>query len=160
MPTDPVAPSPVAPSWVIRSALVSVADLNRSIPFYKELGPFEEIFRQDAVAVLGGASPASAVLILRESESMHHVRHGQQSLGIRSVTFNVGSLSEIDRIESVLGARNVYSRRQEIAGGACTLLRARDPDNMPLVFVTYADDRALGADYYQEVSTLVYSLDA
>jgi hypothetical protein len=40
MPTDPVAPSPVAPSWVIRSALVSVADLNRSIPFYKELGPF------------------------------------------------------------------------------------------------------------------------
>jgi catechol 2,3-dioxygenase-like lactoylglutathione lyase family enzyme len=154
MPSDQVAQP-----WTIRSTLIAVADLDRSVAFYRELGPFEELSRDDAVAVLGEDSPTSLALILRESKSLHQVRHGQQSLGIRSITFNVGSLTELDRIESVLHGRTIYTRRQEIADGACVLLRARDPDNMPLVFVYYAEDRPLGTDYYQTVTNLVYSLD-
>ena len=57
--------------WNIRSTLVAVADLGRSVAFYRELGPFEEIFREDAVAVLGETSPASIALILRETQGNH-----------------------------------------------------------------------------------------
>ncbi|MGA7055649.1 MAG: hypothetical protein WBZ37_31180, partial [Mycobacterium sp.] len=86
-------------------------------------------------------------------------RHGQQSQGLRSVTFNVGSLSELDRIESLLRRQGLFTARQQIAGGESELLRGRDPDNLPLVFVCYADDGPLGPEYYRELANLVYSLD-
>ena len=120
MPTDKVAHP-----WAIRSAVVAVSDLDRSVAFYQDLGPFDEIDREDAVAVLGGVSPASVAMILRETRDIHHARYGQQSLGLRSMTFNVGSLDELDRIESVLRGRDLFSSRQQIAGGVSELVRGR-----------------------------------
>jgi hypothetical protein len=154
MPIDPVAQP-----WAIRSTLVAVADLDRSVAFYGEIGPFEEIAREDAAVILGGVKPASIVLMLREMRSIHRTRHGQLSLGLRSITFNVGSLAELNRIESVLRDRDLFTARQQIAGGASELVRGRDPQNVPLVFVCYADDGPLGPDYYRELAELVYSLD-
>jgi hypothetical protein len=154
MPTDH-APQP----WAIRSTLVAVADLDRSVTFYRELGPFDEIARDDAVAVLGGVSPASIALILRETAGIHHTRHGPQSLGLRSIVFNVGSLAELDRIEAMLRDRNLFTSRLQLVDGASDLLSGRDPDNLPLAFVCYADGAMLGPDYYQQVFNLVYSLD-
>lgn len=153
-------PDHAAKPWAIRSTLVAVAELDRSVAFYRELGPFEVVARLDAVAVLGNASPASMLLILREARGIHQTRHGQQELGLRSMTFNVGSLDELDRIESVLQGRELFTSRHQVAGGASDLVRGRDPDNLPLVFVCYAEDVTLGPDYYQEVANLVYSLDA
>jgi catechol 2,3-dioxygenase-like lactoylglutathione lyase family enzyme len=149
---------PVPRHWAIRSTLVAVGDLDRSVAFYREIGPFEEVAREDAVAILGGPSPASIVLMLREMRGIHHTRHGQQSLGLRSMTFNVGSSGELDRIESVLRGQGLFTARQQIAG-ASELVRGRDPDNLPLVFVCYADDEPLGPEYYQELAGLIYSLD-
>ena len=52
MPTDNVAHP-----WAIRSTVVAVSDLDGSVAFYQDLGSFDEIDREDAVAVLGGVSP-------------------------------------------------------------------------------------------------------
>jgi hypothetical protein len=148
----------VAKPWAIRSSLIVVAELDRSVGFYREIGPFEEIVRLDAVSVIGDVSPASIVLILREARSIHAHR-GQQSLGLRSITFNVGSLSELDRIETVLRGRDLFTSRHSVADGASELLWGRDPDNLPLVFVCYAEGETLGPDYYRSVATFAYSLD-
>ncbi len=154
MPTDHVAQP-----WAIRSTLVAVADLDRSVDFYRELGPFDEIVREDAVAVLGDVSPASIILILRATRGIHQTRHGQQSLGLRSITFNVGSLGELDRIEAILRGYDLFTSRRQIADGASELLRGRDPDNLPLVFVCYAEGETIGPGYYQTVLDVFYSLD-
>jgi hypothetical protein len=148
-----------AQPWTIRSTLVAVTDLNRSIEFYSELGPFGLIDRQDAVAVVGLPTPSSIVLILRQTRDLHQVRHGQQSLGLRSITFNVGSLGELDRIESFLRSRSHFTSRRQIAEGAAELLWGRDPDNLPLVFIRYEGD-SVGPDYFRAIVNLVYSLDA
>jgi Icc-related predicted phosphoesterase len=153
MPTDHAAHP-----WAMRSTLVAVSDLHRSVTFYRELGPFEEIVREDAVAVLGDVSPASVVLILREARSVF-ARRGQQALGLRTITFNVGSLTELDRIEAVLRARDLFTSRQLFADGAAELVRGRDPDNLPLVFVSFAEDHTLGLDYYRAIATLAHSVD-
>jgi hypothetical protein len=145
--------------WTIRSTLIAVSDLERSIAFFGAVGPFGVIAQQDGVAVLGDIDTGSAVLILRETRSMHQTRHGQQSLGIRSMTFNVGSLEELDRVESVLRVRDRFTERQQVEGGASEILRGRDPDNQPLVFVYYAADTA-GSDYYASILNLIYSMDA
>jgi len=149
----------VAQPWRLRSTLVAVGDLERSVAFYGELGPFAVIARDDAIAILGDASPESIVLILRETRGLHQARHGPQSLGLRSVTFNVGSLGELDRIEAFLRSRDLFTDRRHIANGASDLLRGRDPDNLPLVFVCYTQDN-IGPDYYESAMVLYYSLDA
>jgi hypothetical protein len=152
------APDHVVQSWAIRSTLLAVANLERSVAFYRTLGPFDEIARDDAVAVLGQVFPASILLILRESRGSHHVRHGQQSLGLRAITFNVGSLGELDRIEAVLRGYDRFISRQQIAAGASELLRGRDPDNLPLLFVCYSG-KPLGFDYFRTIAHMVYSVD-
>jgi hypothetical protein len=145
--------------WALRSTLVAVSDLERSIAFYGELGPFGVIAREDAIAVLGDVAPSAPVLALRETSSRHQTRHGQQSLGVRSMTFNVGSREEIDRIESFLRSRDLFTDRRQVHDGASDLVRGRDPDNLPLLFSYYEAD-TIGADYYEEAIGLFYSLDA
>lgn len=148
-----------AQAWGIRSTLVAVADLDRSVAFYRDLGPFDEIAREDTVSVLGGASPSAVALILRQTQGIHHVRHGQQSLGVRSINFSISTIDELDRIESVLRAHNLFTARRQLAHGASELVSGRDPDNLPLLFVCYKDDTLLGPDYYQMIAKLGYSLD-
>ena len=148
-----------APPWALRSTLIAVSDLNRSVAFYREVGPFEEITREDAVAVLGEESTSSIMLILREARGTHQHRHGQQSLGLRSVSFSVGSLAELDRVEAVLRSHDIVPSRHKIADGASVILRGRDPDNQPLVFVCYDESKEHGADYYRAIASLFYSLD-
>jgi hypothetical protein len=110
--------------------------------------------------VLGHASPGSTILILRDARTIRHTRHGQDSLGLRSITFDVGSPGELDRIESVLRGHDLFTSRRRIADGESEVIRGRDPDNSPLVFVCYAEGRTLGPDYYRKVTDLVYTLDA
>jgi hypothetical protein len=148
-----------AQPWILRSTLVAVTDLPRSVAFYGELGPFPVIAHEDAIAVLGDADPGGIVLILREARGRHQTRHGQQSLGIRSMTFNVGSLEELNRIESFLRSRDLFTDRRKIADGASELLRGRDPDNLPLVFARYTHD-TIGSEYYEAAISMFYSLDA
>ena len=133
-----------------------MSNLDRSVAFYKEIGPFEELARQDAVAILGATSPGSLALLLRETRGS---RHGPQSLGLRSIIFNIGSSGELDRIESVLRAHDLFTSRRDIADGASDLISGRDPDNLPLSFVHYSGGQPIGGDYYRVVSDFVYSLD-
>lgn len=152
---------PAVQLLTLRSTLVAVADLDRSVAFYGELGPFGVIVREDGVAVLGDVSAGSAVLLLRETPSLHHIRHGQQSLGLRSMTFNVGSLSELDRIESVLRSREGFTDRRHVGDSATELILGRDPDNLPVGFVCSANETdTIGPDYYRTIISLVYSMDA
>jgi catechol 2,3-dioxygenase-like lactoylglutathione lyase family enzyme len=146
-----------AQPWSIRTTLIAVADLERSVAFYEELGPFVEIAREEGVALLGGGSPPTVVLILRETRSTHHIRHGQQSLGLRGLTFNVGSRDELHRVESVLRDKGLLTGRQEMGDGVAELVFGRDPDNQPLAFVSYTGE--IGADYYHAVARRVFSLD-
>ncbi len=144
--------------WAVRSTLIAVSDLDRSVAFYSGLGPLEVVVRDDGLAVLSGASPDSLGVILRQTLSNHPTRHGPQSLGLRFITFNVGSLGELDRIESHLRTADLFTARQDIGQGASNVIVGRDPDNLPLVFAYYARE-TLQADYYQSIATLIYALD-
>ena len=153
MPADPVAQP-----WAIRSTLIAVSDLERSIAFYQELGPFDVIAREQAVAVLGHVSPTSIGVMLRETEHIDEGRQGQQSLGLRSEIFNLGSLSELNRIESFLRGRHLFTARRSSPDNFSDFIIGRDPDDLPLVFVYYAEE-VLGSDYYRNMLDLVYSVD-
>jgi hypothetical protein len=145
--------------WAVRTVLIAVSELDRSIPFYRDIGPFPEIVREGAVAVLGEMTPTSIILLLREGSTSGYIRHGQQSLGLRSMCLTVPSAPELDRIEGVLRERGLFTARQGDAGQSSDLVLGRDPDNLPLVFVCYADGAETNVDYYRNIVNLVYSLD-
>lgn len=149
----------LAEPWAIRSTLVTVTELDRSLMFYREIGPFEEIAREETVAVLGQPPRGSVFIILRQVPSGHAVRHGQASLGLRSMTFNVRSVGELDRIEPLLRQHGLFTRRWTMADGAAELMTGRDPDNLPLAFGSYDESRLLGTEYYGVVAGFVHSLD-
>ena len=149
----------VAQPWALRSTLIAVADLDRSIGFYGELGPFGVVAREDAIAVVGDPSPGSLMLVLRETRGLHQVRHGQQSLGLRSMTFNVGSPPNSIGSSHSCEAATSSPIAGSIADGASDLMRGRDPDNLPLAFVSYAKD-TIGSEYYESVISMFYSMDA
>jgi hypothetical protein len=151
--------SDLAEPWAIRSTLVTVTELDRSLAFYREIGPFEEIVRDDTVAVLGQPPRGSIFIILRQVQSRHAVRHGQESLGVRSMTFNVRAVGELDRIEPILREHGVFTRRWQMADGAAELMTGRDPDNLPLAFGSYDESRLIGTDYYGAIVGFVHSLD-
>ena len=108
--------------------------------------------------MLGRVSPRSIGVILRATEHIDEGRQGQQSLGLRSEIFNLGSLSELNRIESFLRSRNLFTARRNSADNVSDFIIGRDPDNLPLVFVYYAEE-VLGADYYENMIDLAYSVD-
>ena len=145
--------------WAIRSTLVSVTKLDRSLTFYREIGHFEEIVRDDTVAVLGQPPRGSMFIILRQVRTEHAVRHGQDSLGVRSITFNVRTGAELDRIEPILREHGEFTRRWKMADGAAELMTGRDPDNLPLAFGSYDESRLIGTEYYGAVAGFVHSLD-
>ena len=149
----------LAEPWALRSALITVTELERSFAFYREIGPFEEIVRDDTVAVLGQPPRGSMFIILRQVQSRHAVRHGQDSLGVRSLTFNVKAIGELDRIESLLREHGAFTRRWTMADGAAELMTGRDPDNLPLAFGSYDESRLVGTEYYGAVAGFVHSLD-
>jgi hypothetical protein len=75
------------------------------------------------------------------------------------MTFNVGSLDELNRIESVLRRQDRFTDRRHIDADASEFVRGRDPDNLPLVFASYATD-TIGPDYYRTIISMIYSMDA
>jgi hypothetical protein len=71
----------------------------------------------------------------------------------------VGSLAELDRIEATLRGGDHFTERRHIDDASSELIRGRDPDNLPLVFVSYATD-IVGPEYYKTIVNLIYSMDA
>lgn len=151
------SPRVTNPQWSMRSVLVSVRNLDRSIAFYAAVLGLSEVGREGQAAVLDGDGRPFA-LLLREV-SGQGVVHGQQALGLRAVVFDVGSRSELDNVAKRLeaaGARATRSRLHETE--PFEILTARDPDGLPLTFVTY-EGGPLQADHFRHVALHTYGLD-
>jgi hypothetical protein len=140
----------------VRSMLVAVADLDRAVSFYRELGPFDETDRDEGVFVLGGVWPPSMAPILRETKGTHH---GPQSLGVRLINFSMETRDELDRIESLLRAQGLFTSREKLGEGSSEFISGHDPDDLPLVFVSNGTPYPLDMNYFHTIATLTYSLD-
>ena len=138
--------------------LVSVHDLDRSLAFYRDVLGLRETRRQGKVAVLEG-DPRTFAMVLREvrGEAYHY---GQQALGPRAVTFDVGSPAELDGVAKRLAAAEALVSRGPLhASEPFEVVTGRDPDGLPLLFVTYDDGQPLDADHDLHVALRVYGID-
>jgi catechol 2,3-dioxygenase-like lactoylglutathione lyase family enzyme len=147
------------PPWTSRSVLVSVSDLDRSAAFYQQLLGVHEILRDDQLAVLHGSAGQPLAIYLRQA--LRGATHsGQDSLGVRSLGFDVGSFAALDRIEEILRASDAFRDRQSIpTRDTFQVIRGEDPDRFPLNFVADESGEEMTVADYSFVIRLMYAID-
>jgi len=84
-----------SPAWSVRSALVSVTDLDHSVAFYEDVMSLHEVLRLDRIAALSLEDSGQFTLYLRHARNASHP--GQQAVGVRSLVYDVGSRATLDR---------------------------------------------------------------
>jgi catechol 2,3-dioxygenase-like lactoylglutathione lyase family enzyme len=141
------------------AALIMVSDLDRSVPFYADVAGLQEIFREPDAAILGVELGQAATLYLkRAARGGHHP--GQETLGVRAVSFYSGSVAELDRVEERMRALDVLlARRQVGENGRVGLVLGHDPDRLALAFVSHDQNQPLTGTEYESVSSLIYGWD-
>jgi len=98
--------------WTMRSLLVSVRDLDRSVAFSSEVLGLREVGPEGQAATLE-ADGRPFVLVLREVKGQG-VIHGQQELGLRAAVFDVGSQAELDDVAGRLAAAEARVARSRL----------------------------------------------
>lgn len=145
------------PAWSIRSVVVSVRDLDRSSAFYREVMGIDEVFRGNGIAVLTADQTKPYTVYLREAPR-NAVHSGQQSLGVRAVSCDVGSLAELDRVEGRLRALDAFRTRQFLdEEEKIEFVHGQDPDRISLLFV--ANESALPLHQSPRALARLYSID-
>jgi catechol 2,3-dioxygenase-like lactoylglutathione lyase family enzyme len=148
------------PAWSIRSVLISVKDLDRSSTFYQDVMNLQEAHREDQLVVLTRSLPGSMLLYLRRAYRAA-VHQGQQALGVRALSCDVGSFAELDRVEQRLRALGAFVSREIIEGPErFEAVRGLDPDRLPLALVAQQPGRSLTAADNEKVWTRLYGVDA
>ena len=116
-----------------QGVVVNVADLNRSIDFYREVLGFTLLSQKDQLAaVRTPGSERTQVIVLRAigRSPVGGARH----IGLRAFVLEVGSADQLERIASDLDSRRfLVSRRDH---NEWTAVVGRDPDELAFV-VTY-----------------------
>jgi catechol 2,3-dioxygenase-like lactoylglutathione lyase family enzyme len=148
-------------NWSIRSIIVSVSDLDRSANFYGTLMNMREVIREDQVTVLDGGSIGAFTLYLRQAHR-NPVHVGQQALGVRALTCDVGDFAELDRVEERLKSLDAFWDRPNLKQAKApdlAIVRGHDPDRLPLTFVGHPPGRELSEGDYHRWLAMIYAMD-
>lgn len=118
------------PRLALASAVMFVADLDRSVEFYCELLGLDVTVRSEDVALL--VNPGGYQLYLRSMGK--RTQHPLGAIGIQYLVWSAESEDDLERCERVLKAESPQVTRTSEDG--FTMIEGRGPDGVPVV-VTY-----------------------
>lgn len=146
-------------AWSARATLVSVRDLDQSTAFYQDVMGLSQVTRQDQIAVLGREPSGRFEVVLREAQRGAHPS-GQQAMGLRVISFDVGSFEELDRVEQILRERQAFTVQGSIGPSrSFEYVRGLDPDRQALIFLAYVAGMEFSAAHYEQIIGSMYSVD-
>jgi catechol 2,3-dioxygenase len=123
--------------WMnFQGVVLNVADLKRSIDFYRDVLGFKVVSQEEQLAALGASgNDRNQVMVLREfgSGPLAGARH----VGLRAFIVEVESADRLERITGELDRRGrLVSRRDH---SEWTAVVGRDPDEVAFVLVLHSD---------------------
>ena len=114
-----------------QSVVVNVADLDRSVEFYRDVFGFALLSRKDQLAaVYAEGNDRTQVIVFRSLGPTGHVG-GARHVGIRALILEVDTLDELERIAVELEKRDSLVARH--GGDTWTAAFGRDPDRFAVV---------------------------
>jgi catechol 2,3-dioxygenase-like lactoylglutathione lyase family enzyme len=138
-----------------RGVIINVADLNRSIEFYRDVFGFDLLSQEEQLAAVGPSGEGSGhVIILRALGSSP--ASGGRHIGLRSFLMEVETVEQLDRIGKKLEAREVLDDRRERS--RWTAIVGHDPDWVTVVVVCNPKGGPIAADAWKVLDDFLYGI--
>jgi catechol 2,3-dioxygenase-like lactoylglutathione lyase family enzyme len=142
----------------LQTALLNVTDLQQSIDFYRDVLELRLVSQRDQVAALIiSEKDRSQVLTLREL-GRSPLRPGRGNVGVRLLSFEVGSLGDLDVIEQRLVRRDalVWRRRTK----AFTAIMGLDPDRIEIaISASNVPGSPILREDWDEIDDTIYAIE-
>jgi catechol-2,3-dioxygenase len=138
-----------------QGVVMNVADLNRSIAFYREVLGFTLLSQEDQLAAVSApGSDRTQVIVLRAfgSGPIGGARH----IGLRAVVLEVDSADELERIASELDSRSRLVSRRDHA--KWTAVVGRDPDEVGVVVAWHPGGGRITEDSWKTLDDFLYGI--
>jgi catechol 2,3-dioxygenase-like lactoylglutathione lyase family enzyme len=138
-----------------QGVVMNVADLNRSIDFYRDVLDFTLLSQKEQLAAVSApGSDRTQVIVLREfgSGPVGGARH----IGVRAFVLEVDSADQLERIASELDSRRLLiSRRNHTEW---TAVVGRDPDGVAVVVASHPGEGRITEDSWRTLDDFLYGL--
>lgn len=136
-----------------QGVVMNVADLNRSIDFYREVLDFALLSQQEQLAAVSApGSDRTQVIVLRALGN--NVISGAGHVGLRAFILEVESSDELERITSELDSRKLLISRRHHS--EWTAVVGRDPDGVA-VAVAYIPG-GMTEDRWRSLDDFLYGI--
>jgi catechol-2,3-dioxygenase len=138
-----------------QGVVMNVADLNRSIDFYREVLGFALLSHEEQLAAMSApGSDHPQVIVLRAfgSSPVGGARH----TGLRAFLLEVESADQLERIASDLDSRKVLVSRRDHS--EWTAVVGRDPNGVAVVVACHPAGGRIAEDGWRTVDDFLYGI--
>ena len=138
-----------------QGVVMNVADLNRSIDFYREVLGFTVLSQEEqlaAVSAPGSDQPQVIVLRALGSSPVGGARH----IGLRAFILEVESADQLERIVSDLDSRRLLVSRRDHT--EWTAVVGRDPDGVAVVVAWHPGGGRITKDGWGTLDDFLYGI--
>jgi catechol-2,3-dioxygenase len=141
----------------IQTALLNVTDLTQSIEFYRGVFDWRVVSQGDRVAALMiQEKDRRQVLLLRElGRNAYH--GGRGNVGLRMISFEVGSPDELDLIEQRFVQRQalVWEQRTE----SYRAIMGLDPDRTEVAVASRLTTTPISTEAWKKLDDMIYAVE-
>jgi len=138
-----------------QGVVMNVADLNRSIDFYREVLDFTLLSQKEQLAAVSApGSDRTQVIVLRALGST--VVGGAGHIGLRAFILEVESDDQLERIASELDSRRLLISRRDHS--EWTAVVGRDPDGVAIVVAWHPGGGRIPEDSWRALDDFLYGI--
>jgi catechol-2,3-dioxygenase len=138
-----------------QGVVMNVADLNRSIDFYRDVFEFTVLSQKEQLAAMSApGSDRTQVIVLREFGS--GPAGGGRHVGVRAFVLEVDSADQLERIASELSSRRLLVGRRDHV--EWTAVVGRDPDGVAVVVARHPDGGRITDDSWRTLDDFLYGI--
>lgn len=138
-----------------QGVVINVADLDRSIDFYREVLDFTLLSQKDQLAaVRAPGNDEPQVIVLRELGSGRI--GGARHIGVRAFMLEVDSADQLERIASAFASRKLLVGRRDHR--EWTAVVGRDPDEVAVVITCQPGGGRITEDNWKTLDDFLYGI--
>jgi catechol-2,3-dioxygenase len=141
----------------IQTVLLNVSDLKQSIDFYRDVFDLRVVSQADRVTALMVSEKDRRQVLLMRQLGRNAYHGGRGNIGLRMLSFEVGSLEELETIE-----QRLVERQALVWQGQTKTYRAimgLDPDRIEIAVASSLAGTPITTEAWQDFDDTIYAIE-